>query len=227
MKKEKFRTVENVFDQSTLRGLFKLASQGYFEELKSPLSVGKESNVFSARTKDNKEVCIKIYRINAADFHQMYRYLKADPRYNWLQQQKRKIITTWAKREFRNLHRAREFHIRVPKPIALYSNILVMEMIGSPAQKLKNAPPKDPKAFYKLAKKEIENLYNKAQIIHADLSEYNILNDNEKPVLIDLSHGIRPDYPNAEELLERDKSTIDKYFKKKGVSITKWNLHTT
>src|SRR3989344_3755922 len=111
MKKEKFKTYENVFDQSTLRGIFKLASQGYFEELKSPISVGKESNVFSAITKEKKEVCVKIYRVNAADFHQMYRYLKADPRYNWLQQQKRKIIATWARREFRNLHRAREYNI--------------------------------------------------------------------------------------------------------------------
>ena len=224
MKKEKFRTYENVFDQSTLRGVYKLASQGYFEELKSPISVGKESNVFSATTKDKKEVCVKIYRVNAADFHQMYRYLKADPRYNWIQQQKRKIITAWAKREYRNLHRARKYNIHVPTPLALYNNILVMEMIGNPAKKLKNSPSKDPKAFYKVLKKDIEILYNKAEIVHGDLSEYNILNDNERPVIIDLSHGVRPDYPNAKELLERDISYIDKYFKKKGVKTTKWNL---
>ena len=46
--REKFKTYKSVFDEKTLRVLFKLESEGYFEELKSPISVGKEANVFSA-----------------------------------------------------------------------------------------------------------------------------------------------------------------------------------
>ena len=64
---EKFKTYENVFDQATLRTLFKLSSQGYFDELKSPISVGKESNVFTA-IKGEDYLIVKIYRINACDF---------------------------------------------------------------------------------------------------------------------------------------------------------------
>ena len=49
--REKWKTYENVFDQFTLRTLFKLSSQGHFDELKSPISIGKEANVFTAETK--------------------------------------------------------------------------------------------------------------------------------------------------------------------------------
>ncbi len=225
MGKEKFKTYHNVFDQSTLRTLFKLESQGYFQEIKSPISTGKESNVFSARTK-GKDVCIKIYRINTADFNKMYRYMKADPRYTWLKKQKRKVIYSWAKREFRNLHRARTAGVNVPTPIAVHNNVLVMQLIGKPAPLLKKQPPKNPKKFYKQLQKEIELLYNKAKIVHADLSEYNILNHNEKPVIIDLSHGVRPNYPDAEKLLKRDTGQIDKYIKKQGVPPEQWNFNT-
>ena len=226
MKREKFRTYENVFDEQTLRGLFKLASQGYFEELKSPISVGKESNVFSATTKDKRLVCVKIYRINTCDFNKMYRYMKADPRYTWLKKQKRKVIYSWAKREFRNLHRARTAGVKVPTPLAVYNNILVMEFIGKEeaAPKLRNAIPQDMEKFYNKLKKQIEALHNKALLIHADLSEYNILNDNDQPAIIDLSHSIRPSYPEAEALLKRDINQIDKFAKKQGAKIKEWNF---
>src|SRR3989344_9059375 len=101
--KEKFRTWGNVFDQKTLRTLFKLESDGYFEELRSPISTGKESNVFSAITKDGNYICVKIYMINAADFRRMYNYIGADKRFEGLQKKRRQIIYAWAQREYRNL----------------------------------------------------------------------------------------------------------------------------
>ena len=65
-KQEKFKTYKAVFDDKTLQALFKLESEGYFEELRSPVSIGKESNVFSAIKKDGTYVIVKIYRINNA-----------------------------------------------------------------------------------------------------------------------------------------------------------------
>ncbi len=59
--KEKWKVWGNVFDEFTFRTLFKLASQGHFETLQSPISVGKESNIFSAKKGDEK-IIIKIYR---------------------------------------------------------------------------------------------------------------------------------------------------------------------
>ena len=57
-------------------------------------------------------------------------------------------------------------------------------------------------------------LFYKAGLIHGDLSEFNILNYNEKPYIIDLSHGVKLDYPNVDELLQRDIKNLDRYFRK-------------
>ena len=70
--KEKFKVYKNVFDNFTLRNLFKLSGQNYFDELKSPISIGKEANIFSATTKDNSVVIIKIYRLENCNFNKMY-----------------------------------------------------------------------------------------------------------------------------------------------------------
>ena len=219
-KKEKFRTYENVFDESTLRTLFKLSSKGYFEELESPISVGKEANVFSAKTKDKEKVVVKIYRVNSADFHKMYNYIAADPRFKGLMKKRRKIIYAWAQREYSNLLLVREAEVAAPKPIAFSNNVLIMEYIGKkqPAPKLKNKKPKDIKKFYKEIEENMKKLEKKG-LIHGDLSEYNILNDNDHPVFIDFSHGIKDNYPNAEELKERDRRTIQNYARRNGISI--------
>ena len=79
--KEKFKTYGNVFDNFTLRNLFNLSSKGFFEEDSlSPVSIGKEANVFSAKCKDGK-VILKIYRLETCDFNQMYKYIRNDPRF--------------------------------------------------------------------------------------------------------------------------------------------------
>src|SRR3989344_137164 len=220
LEKEKFRTIENVFDQATLRTLFKLSSQGYFDELLSPVSVGKESNIFSAR-KGKEYVAVKIYRVNACDFKRMYTYIAGDPRFEGLQHQRRKVIDLWAQREFTNLHVARKAGCRVPAPHAVAKNVLIMEFMGEGAQaspKLKDKTPEDLKSFYKELFTNLKKLI-KAKLIHGDLSEYNILNHNEKPILIDLSHGTILRHPNAANLLKRDINVLTTYFIKKGLKL--------
>lgn len=218
--KEKFKTYGDVFDQRTLRALFKLACQGHFDELKSPISIGKESNVFSAVKKDGSLVCVKIYRVNTCDFNKMYNYIYADPRFMGLKKQKAKVIYAWAQREFRNLVKARKFKVRVPTPYAVHENVLVMEFIGGsePAKLVKNDVPKDLKKFANKMLKDLINLY-KAGMVHGDLSEFNLLNDNGKPVLIDLSHGVGLRYPNVRKLLGRDVRIILKFFRKYGLDL--------
>lgn len=214
---ERFKAYQHVFDHSTLRGLFKLSSQGYFDELKSPIKMGKEASVFSA-TKDEKLVCVKIYRI-AANFKKMFDYMAADPRYLGLKKNKMAVIHAWARKEFRNLLRARAVGVKVPKPIAVFQNILVMEHIGDneAAQQLNKDKPENPEKFYENLISNVKRLYQEARLIHADLSAFNILNHDEKPVLIDFSHAVDLKYPNSIELLERDLRIIGNYFNKLGV----------
>ncbi len=214
---EKFRTYANVFDAHTLKNLFKLSSQGHFEELLSPLCVGKEANVFSAVKKDGSKVCIKIYRLETCDFNRMYDYMKSDPRFK-MKRSKRHIIFLWAQREFRNLLKARDTNIKVPTPYALRDNILIMELIGKDqaSPQLKDKYPKDPKKFFEETKKYIRRLYKK-NMVHGDLSSFNILNKDEKPIFIDFSQATILDNPNAEEWLRRDVKNICKFFAKLGI----------
>lgn len=222
--KEKFKTYQDVFDNFTNRTLFKLSSRGYFDdpEKLSPVSIGKESNVFWAGRKGRK-VIVKIYRLEVCDFNRMYDYIKYDPRYTGLKKQRRKTIFSWVQREYRNLLKAREAGVRVPTPMAFLNNVLIEEFIGddNPAPMLKDSIPENLKQFFNNATAQMGKLYRKAGLIHADLSHFNILNHNEKPVLIDLSTCTPIENPIADEYLERDIRNLCNFFKKYGFDTDK------
>lgn len=218
--KEKFKTYKNVFDNFTERNIFKLSSQGHFDQMESPLFIGKESNVFTA-IKDNKRVIVKIYRLETCDFNRMYDYIKYDPRYIGLKKQKRKVIFAWTQREFRNLMKAREAGVRVPTPYTCLYNILVMEFIGNEkaAPMLKDSVPYEKEDADKMFKDVISNMkkLHKAGLVHADLSGFNILNMNNRPVFIDFSQSTPSNSMRSMEYLQRDIKNICTLFRKNGV----------
>ncbi|MBI2668612.1 serine protein kinase RIO [Candidatus Woesearchaeota archaeon] len=211
---ERFKTAEGVFDEFTHRNLFELQSRNIFDELLSPIKVGKESNVFLA-SKGNKKVIVKIYRVQNCDFKRMYEYIGKDPRYEYLLQRRREIVFAWCQREYKNLRKAQEAGINVPHPLGWKSHILIETLIGDdvPAAQLKDALPKNPKEFFDLIVDQMKKLYQ-AGLIHGDLSAFNILNWNEKPYLIDFSQATVVKTPNSDELLERDIKNILHFFAK-------------
>jgi len=216
---ERFKTAKGVFDDFTDRNLFEMRSHDIFEELVSPLKVGKESNVFIAKRGEEK-IIVKIYRLQNCDFNRMYEYIRKDTRYEYLKKHRREIIFAWTQREYKNLLKAEKAGVAVPKPLALKSNILVEEMIGDeePALPLKDDHPKDPRDLFDKIIVEMRKMY-KAGLIHGDLSSFNILNYHERPVLIDFSQSTLVKTPNSEELLERDVRNIVHFFKKLGVKV--------
>jgi RIO kinase 1 len=156
----------------------------------------------------------------------LYEYIQTDPRFVGLKKQRRKVIFAWCQREYRNLLNVRDAHVPAPIPIAFKNNILIEEFIGgnqNPAPKLKDQYPKKPKEFFNQVIKLIKKLY-KHNLTHGDLSAFNILNHNEKPVFIDFSHTTTKDNPRFKELFERDLKTMVNYFNKKGLKITYENL---
>jgi RIO kinase 1 len=213
--KEKFKTFGDVFDNFTYNNLFTLAGKGYFDdETLSPLSIGKEANIFIAqRGKDR--IIIKIYRLETCDFGKMYSYIKPDPRFAYLKGKRRDVIFAWCQREYRNLMAAREAGLKVPIPLIFMKNILVMEFIGdeAAAPKVKDLPPKDVEKFRKEVLEGIEK-FKKAGYAHGDLSGFNILNYNEKPVFIDFSQALPLKAPNALEMYERDLKNVNAFFDK-------------
>ena len=211
---ERFKTMKGVFDEFTNRNLFTLQSKGLFDELVSPLKVGKESNVFIAK-KGEQKIIVKIYRVQNADFKKMYDYIRKDPRYAFLRNKRREIIFAWTQREYKNLLRAEKVGINVPKALGCKSNILLEEFIGNeePALPLKDDHPSYPHHFLEDILEQVRDMYQ-AGLIHGDLSAFNILNHQEKPVLIDFSQATLTKTPNSEELLKRDLKNILQFFKK-------------
>ena len=219
--KEKFKTRHGVFDEFTNRTLFKLITKGHFEGLESPINIGKESNVFSAITKEGHRVIVKIYRLETCDFNIMHSYIKDDPRYANLKDKKRKVILAWVQREYRNLMNARDAQVSVPIPIAFLNNVLVLEFIGKNADiapMLKDGKPKNKKEFFGKIVENMRKLY-KAGLVHADLSAFNILNFEENPVFIDMSQATTKEHPRAEEFLARDTRNICAFFNKIGFKV--------
>jgi len=222
--KEEWKIYKNVFDSATILNLLKLNSQGHFDGLESPIALGKEANIFTA-LKGKQRIIIKIYRVENCNFNKMYEYIAPDPRFPGLKKRRRLIIFSWVQREYRNLLKARQV-IRVPTPITVKDNVLLMEFIGrkEPAPLLKDAPPRNPKKFFKMIISNIKALY-RAGLVHADLSEYNILNFEEEPVFIDFSQATTLNHPQAKEFLKRDIKNIVKYFKKQGLRLSEEEVY--
>ncbi|MBI2558608.1 serine protein kinase RIO [Candidatus Woesearchaeota archaeon] len=219
--KEDFKTWGDVFDQFTQRTIYKLMTQGHFEGLESPISIGKESNVFSALRKDGTRVMVKIYRLETCDFNRMYDYIKDDKRFLSIKRGKRNIIFSWVQREYRNILKARQANVSVPTPLTFSNHVLVLEFIGDDgiiAPKLKDELPKNPKDFFDKIIANMKKLH-KAGLVHADLSAFNILNYNEKPVFIDFSQCMPLDSSRANEYLERDVRNVCTFFKKIGLKL--------
>jgi RIO kinase 1 len=225
--KERWKVYGNVFDVFTIQILQKLSTQGYFEELESSLSLGKEANIFSAKRKDGTRIIVKIYRLQNCNFNAMFNYIKSDPRYANLHGQKRRIIFEWVRREFRNLLKSREVGVRVPTPIHFLNNVILMEYIGDEngiADQVKNSEIIDTEKFVADVITQMKKMYTDAGLVHADLSMFNILVHNQLPVFIDMSQTTAKDDPHAKEYLLRDCVNISSLAKRLGVSVDSQEL---
>ncbi len=220
---DQFKIYSEIFDKRTLMILYDLSKKGLIEELHGTISSGKEANILAVKDKNGRYLAIKVYRIETTEFRNMWKYLLGDPRFPGIKKSRRKIIYLWVKKEFRNLKRAYEAGIRVPEPIKFRENVLVMEFIGEgwvPASTLHESSPEDLESarnMFNEIKEYIERLYTEAELVHGDLSEYNVLNYNGTPVLIDWAQAVTLDHPQAHELLRRDIENIFKYFAELGI----------
>ncbi len=216
------KTFGEVFDRENLMRVYKLFSDGVFDRLEYPVSTGKEGNVFCASAKDGTLLALKIFRTSTATFRDMAKYVEGDPRFKGLMTNRRKLINAWAMKEFRNLERMSEHGVRVPRPVACHKNMLVMEFIGSeegPAPMMRNVTLEDPERICRTLLDSVKTLYKEAQLVHGDLSEYNVLVHDGEPVIIDVGQAVLIKHPLAEEMLERDVANVARYFRKYGLTI--------
>jgi RIO kinase 1 len=216
-------TIEEVFDQSTRMILFRFLSKGLLNEVNGVVSAGKEARVYWGKTKEGKELAVKIYLTSSAEFKKgMIMYIEGDYRFKNVKHDTRSLIFTWAQKEYRNLQDAARAKIRVPTPIALENNVLIMEFLGKngvSAPTLKEQPPDDPEKTYKTILTYMKNLYQKAELVHGDLSEYNLITWKGKLVMFDMSQSVPTSHPLAQFLLNRDITNVNKFFSRIGVKV--------
>ncbi len=220
---KKKAVIDSVLDERTHEILRKLLVNGPLEHITGIISAGKEAHVYLAYDQNHKEVAVKIYKIDVNTSKWMRNYIIGDPRFKKVPHNISKIIFLWASKEYKNLKRAHRAGLAVPKPILIKNNVLIMEYIGFgsiPAPKLKDIKnPMEVDILFDKILTFIKELYQKARLVHGDLSEFNILYHNQKPIIIDISQAVDIQHPKAEIYLVRDIKNIFNYFGKKGIKL--------
>jgi RIO kinase 1 len=218
---EEYEVFEEVFDRSTLMTIYKFLNKGTIDEIYGVVKAGKEARVYWGKDPEARELAIKIYLTVSAEFKKgMLPYIEGDPRFAHVRRETRSLVYAWAQKEFKNLQSAAAVNVRVPDPIDVSNNVLVMEFIGKdgvPAPLLKETLLKNPNTVYKQLLAYVKKLYREARLVHGDLSEYNIMLWKNKPVLFDISQAVPLEHPMADQFLRRDLENLHRFFKRLNV----------
>ncbi|KAM4605063.1 serine/threonine-protein kinase RIO1 [Polymixia lowei] len=219
-------TVEQVLDPRTRMILFKMLSRGVISEINGCISTGKEANVYHASTASGESRAIKIYKTSILLFKDRDKYVSGEFRFRhgYCKGNPRKMVRTWAEKEMRNLIRLQTAGIPSPEPLMLRSHVLLMTFIGRndmPAPLLKNAALSESKSreLYLQVIENMRRIYQEARLVHADLSEFNMLYHNGDAYIIDVSQSVEHDHPHALEFLRKDCSNVNDFFLKRGVAV--------
>ncbi len=218
--KEQMKIEEGVFERRSIENLRKLTNRGILDNLAFLISTGKEADVYVAWAGDALDkpfVAVKIFRVENTGFVKRLDYINGDPRFGKIKNDMYNITNTWCKKEFANLNMALEAGVKVPKAYSFAGNVLAMEFVGdengSPAKIMKNVKLEDPK---KVEEKIVSYMKKLAKIgmVHADLSEYNVLINDGEPWLIDMGQAVVKGHPQFNAFVERDAVNITYYFNK-------------
>ncbi|XP_058995566.1 serine/threonine-protein kinase RIO3 isoform X1 [Mustela lutreola] len=233
--KKEHSTAEKAVDPKTRLLMYKMVNSGMLETITGCISTGKESVVFHAyggsmedEKEDSKviptECAIKVFKTTLNEFKNRDKYIKDDFRFKdrFSKLNPRKIIRMWAEKEMHNLTRMQRAGIPCPTVVLLKKHILVMSFIGHdqvPAPKLKEVKlsSEEMKEAYYQTLHLMQQLYNECTLVHADLSEYNMLWHAGKVWLIDVSQSVEPTHPHGLEFLFRDCRNVSQFFQKGGV----------
>ncbi|XP_033010929.1 serine/threonine-protein kinase RIO3 [Lacerta agilis] len=233
--KKEHSTAEKAVDPKTRLLLYKMVNSGMLETITGCISTGKESVVFHAyggslgedASPIPSECAIKVFKTTLNEFKNRDKYIKDDYRFRdrFSKLNPRKIIRMWAEKEMHNLKRMQAAGIPCPEVVTLKKHVLVMSFIGQdqvPAPKLKEVKlsSEDMKKAYYQVLHMMQQLYKECSLVHADLSEYNMLWQGGKVWLIDVSQSVEPTHPHGLQFLFRDCRNVSQFFQKNGVSET-------
>ncbi|MEM2875629.1 MAG: serine protein kinase RIO [Candidatus Bathyarchaeia archaeon] len=219
--------LEEVFDSRTLMTIYDLINRGVISEVIGVVKAGKESRLYWGKDPNGGDLAIKIYLTTSAEFRRgMLPYIEGDPRFKRIRRDTYSLVCAWAQKEFKNLKLAYESGVRVPEPVAVSGNVLVMKFIGHEgvsAPLLKDVELKKPKKIYKKILDNVKKLY-KCGLIHSDLSEYNVMVLDSEVILFDMSQSVPLEHPMAEKFLMRDIENLLRFFSKLGLKLPEPDL---
>jgi RIO kinase 1 len=209
-------TIEEVFDRATLMVIYQFLKSGLLYEVNGVVNAGKEARVYWSKNKEGRDLAVKVYLTASAEFRRgMLKYINGDYRFKGVKRDTRSLVFTWAQKEFRNLKQAFQAKVRVPEPIAVKKNVLLMEFIGKngvSAPSLKEKAPDNPREVYLEVLTFLNRLYCKADLVHGDLSEYNIMLWKNKTIIFDMAQAVPVSHPMSDFFLRRDLSNLNRYF---------------
>jgi len=232
-------TSEQVLDPRTRMILLQMINRNIVSEIHGCLSTGKEANVyhsiFHPETDDEKPPtihrAIKVYKTSILVFKDRDKYVTGEFRFRsgYNKSNNRSMVKVWAEKEMRNLRRIYSAGIPSPEPIHLRLHVLVMGFVGTskgrPAPRLKDVEFDVPEPETRWRTHYLELLgymrvmYQTCHLVHADLSEYNILYHKEKLYIIDVSQSVEHDHPRSLEFLRMDIKNVSDFFRRKGVDL--------
>ncbi len=195
------------FDAYDLVALSDLVKRDFVKCIGSKIGVGKESVVFEAL--GDIPLAIKFHRQGRTSFKHVRRvrnHLKDLPRVPWLY-----AASLAARREFQVMQRLYP-RVSIPRPVAISRHALAMEFLQG--DQLNRVALENPQEYLEIILREIGAAY-RLGIIHADLSEFNIIANAKGFSIIDWPQAVETDHPNASELLERDGGNIVRFFERR------------
>ncbi len=217
-----FKTVEEVFDARTVLTIYELMRRRIIDRMNGVVNAGKEARVYLGYDREGNRLAVKIYLVSTAVFRKgILKYIMGDPRFQGVSlSDTRRLIYMWTRKEFRNLKRMYDAGVRVPRPIAVLNNVLVMEFIGIDSTRapllVEAYRGMDYEELYEVFVQvmiNIEKMYCRARLVHADMSEYNVMVlPGPEAVIIDVSQAVSLDHPNALDYLGRDIRNIYNFF---------------
>ncbi|MFA5496404.1 MAG: PA4780 family RIO1-like protein kinase [Porticoccaceae bacterium] len=204
-----------------------LVDDGLVDEVIRHLPSGKEADVYIVRC--GAEIrCAKIYKeADKRSFRQAVQYqegrkvrssrraraMEKGTRFGRKQQE-----DAWQNAEVDALYRLSAAGVRVPRPLGCVDGVLLMELItdsdGDVAPRLSEVAMSAEQAEddHDLMMRYVVRMLC-AGLVHGDLSEFNVLVDDDGPVIIDLPQAVNAAAnPHARAMLERDVNNMTLYY---------------